>query len=100
MYVQILRTSIIEDCNKEERDELAQQFRDTIRSIVVLFNSLFIVVLAELSSSALSKMISTILNPLKSMLNVPKDQYISIQLFHPSFRNFLVDKKRCRDEDF
>ncbi len=100
MYIQILRTSVIGDCNEEERGELAQRFRGTVGSIVVLFNSLSTVVLAELSPPALSKTISTILNPLKSVLNVPKDRHAPIQLLHPSFRDFLVDKKRCRDEDF
>ena len=100
MYVQILRTSVIGDCNEEEKGELAQRFRGTVGSIVVLFNSLSAVVLAELSPPALSKTISTTLNPLKSVLNVPKDRHAPIQPLHPSFRDFLVDKKRCRDKDF
>lgn len=100
MYIQILRTSVIGDCNEEEKGELAQRFRGTMGSIIVLFNSLSAVALAELSPSALLKTISTILNPLKSVLNVPKDRHAPIQSLHPSFRDFLVDKKRCRDEDF
>ena len=91
---------MIGDCNEEEKGKLAQRFRGTVGLIVVLFNSLSAIVLAELSPPALSKTISTTLNPLKSVLNVPKDRYTPIQPLHPSFRDFLVDKKRCRDEDF
>ena len=49
IYIQILRTSVIEDCNEKEVDILARRFRDTVGSIIVLFDSLSTVVLARLS---------------------------------------------------
>ena len=99
IYIQILRTSVIEDCNEKEGDILARRFRDTVGSIIVLFDSLSAVVLARLSP-ALSETISTTLDPLKSVLNVPEDPNAPIQLLHPSFRDFLVDKERCFDRHF
>ena len=99
IYIQILKTSVIGDCNEKEKDILAQRFRDTVGSIIVLFDSLSTVVLARLSS-ALSETISITLDPLKSVLNVPEDPNTPIQLLHPSFRDFLVNKDRCLDRHF
>ena len=90
---------MIKDCNEKEVDILVRRFRDTVGSIIVLFNSLSIVVLVRLSL-ALSETISIILDPLKSVLNVPEDRNVLIQLLHPSFRDFLVNKDRCLDRYF
>lgn len=99
MYIQILKTSVIGNCNENEAHILAKRFRDTIGSIIVLFASLSSEVLARLFPS-LSETISITLDSLKSVLNVPKDQASSIQLFHPSFRDFLVRQERCFDRHF
>ena len=99
MYTQILRTSVIGDCNKKEQDILTQRFRDTVGSMVVLFDSLSTAVLARLFS-ALSETISTTLDPLKSALNVPEDRKAPIHLLHPSFRDFLVNNDRYLDRHF
>jgi len=40
------------------------------------------------------------LEPLHSVLNVPEDESSPIELFHLSFRDFLLDKKRCPDPRF
>ena len=68
-------------------------------SIIVLFNSLSTAVLAKLFL-ALFETISTILDPLKSVLNVPKDRNAPIHLLYPSFRDFLVNSDRCLDRHF
>ena len=99
IYIQILKKSVIGDCNEKEEDILAQRFRDTVGSIIVLFDSLSTVILARLSP-ALSETISITLDPLKSVLNVPEDRNAPIQLLHPSFRDFLVNKDRCLDRHF
>ncbi|PWY89096.1 hypothetical protein BO70DRAFT_426763 [Aspergillus heteromorphus CBS 117.55] len=41
-----------------------------------------------------------ILNSLNSVLIVPQDRNAAVQLFHLSFRDFLLDKRRCQDERF
>jgi hypothetical protein len=40
------------------------------------------------------------LDNLHSILEVPKDQCHLIHLHHPSFCDFLLDKRRCRDQHF
>ena len=67
--------------------------------VIVLFDSLSTFVLARLSP-ALSETISITLDPLRSVLNVPEDRHAPIQLLHPSFRDFLVNKERCFDRHF
>ena len=89
----------LKHCNEKEVDILARRFRDTVGSIIVLFNSLSTVVLARLSP-ALSETISITLDPLKSVLNVPEDRNTSIQLLYSSFRDFLINKDRCLDRHF
>lgn len=99
VYVQILRTSVIGDCNEREKEILAQRFRHTVGSIITLFASLSTFTLAKLFP-ALSDTISVTLDPLKSLLNVPEDRTSPIQLLHPSFRDFLINQERCFDTLF
>jgi hypothetical protein len=40
------------------------------------------------------------LDDMHSILEVPKDQGHQIRLHHPSFRDFLLDRQRCRDLRF
>lgn len=40
------------------------------------------------------------LNDLRSILDVPEELTSPIRLHHPSFRDFLLDKNRCRDTNF
>lgn len=90
---------MIGDCNEKEVDILAQRFRDTVGSIIVLFSSLSTVTLGGLFL-ALSSTINITLSLLKSVLNVPENQTSPIQLLHPSFRDFLVNPERCLDRNF
>jgi hypothetical protein len=40
------------------------------------------------------------LNDLQSILDIPKERTQPIRLQHPSFRDFLLDEKRCADSNF
>lgn len=40
------------------------------------------------------------LNDLLSILNIPEEQAQPIRLYHPSFREFVLNHKRCRDLNF
>ena len=68
---------MIEDCNEKEGDILARLFRDTVGSIIILFDSLSAIVLIRLSV-ALLEIISIILDSLKSILNISEDRNILI----------------------
>lgn len=99
MYIQILKSSVFEDCNEKEKEVLSQRFRSTVGSIIILFDSLSTIVLKSLLPT-LSRTVDITLRPLKSLLDIPEDQYTPIRILHPSFRDFLVNQERCRDRDF
>jgi hypothetical protein len=98
MYTNILVSSV-EDCDEEDKPEASELFRQIIGCIVILFDALSVAALSELLSVE-SEMIGLILNSLHSVLDVPECQDSPIRLFHPSFRDFLLDEQRCLDDQF
>lgn len=90
MYVQILTSSVFDDCNENEKNLLSRQVRSIVGSIIMLFDSLSTAVL-KLLFPKLSETIDIRLEPLKSLLEVPDDGYTPIRLLHPSCRDFLVN---------
>lgn len=102
MYSKILEY----DLKELEDDEITtffKNFRDVVGSVILLFDSL--------SANALSKVcdieiedVCNILNSLRSVLDIPKSLNFEsldcpIRLFHLSFREFLLDKKRCPNHE-
>ncbi|OKL61940.1 hypothetical protein UA08_02648 [Talaromyces atroroseus] len=67
----------------------------------------FIVVSVEpLSSSGIEQLLqishshtASILKNLHSVLTIPEDDGLPVRIFHQSFRDFLLDDSRCKDED-
>jgi hypothetical protein len=96
IYIQILQHSFKRVENKEK---IAKSFRWIVGSITILFEPLSAFALAKLLSEQ-KDTITLRLRHLHSVLNIPKDQDQPIRLLHPSFRDFLLDKQRCRDEHF
>ncbi|MCJ1467401.1 hypothetical protein MMC07_006025 [Pseudocyphellaria aurata] len=100
MYIQILKSAVFgAECNKKERIVLGSQFRDIVGPIIVLFDTVSTITLKSLLPT-LSETIDITLEPLKSLLDVSNNQNKPIRLLHPSFRDFLIDQKRCRARDF
>ena len=103
MYMQILRDSMAGDFSDAERRDLTDQFRCVVGSIVVLFDTLSAAALRRLLLPLETKsvdIVSTTLDPLYSVLNIPDDTESPIGLLHPSFRDFLLDQHRCSDDRF
>ncbi|KAI9775820.1 MAG: hypothetical protein M1839_000871 [Geoglossum umbratile] len=99
IYAQILRDSLIGDSIDQDRVELIDLFRQTVGPVVIIFDLLSITALSKLLSIELSN-IKGILYYLRSVLDVPDKEESPIKLLHPSFRDFLLNKERCRDEQF
>jgi hypothetical protein len=95
MYMLVLRQPIT-DCCDEERNDLVRRFKRIVGSIIILSEALSSIAL-EMLLHVRPREISTILNPLRSVLNVPDDDKSPVQYFHLSFHDFLLDKKRCTD---
>ena len=97
MYSQILQLSFKGINSPKDRQQLASIFRQVVGAIVILFNPLSAVSIARLLDVD-GKIIQMRLRHLHSVLEVPNSQTHTIKLLHPSFRDFLLDKERCTDQ--
>jgi hypothetical protein len=96
IYLTVLKHSISSGYLDEEIEEVCDMLKHTLGSIVVLLSSL--------SSSSLSRLlhlpredINRTFEDLHAILDIPKDLNRPLRLHHPSFRDFLLNKDRCRD---
>jgi hypothetical protein len=80
--------------SKSHHATVLQRFRLVVGTIVTLFNPLPKPAIAVLLSLSISQ-VSGVLDYLHSVLRVPNDETSPVQLFHLSFRDFLVDQKYC-----
>lgn len=99
IYTSILRFSVLGDAVEEEKDQISSLFKKVVGSIIVLFE--------PLSPKCLSVMVNTppsiveeTLTGLHSVLAVPEKSNDTVHLLHLSFRDFLIDEKRCFDGNF
>lgn len=99
MYEQILNHSVVGDCEGQEKNMLCGRFRQIVGAIVILFDNLSASTLSQLLLVPM-RMMDVTLDPLHSVLNIPQNKDGPIKLLHPSFRDFLVDHKRCGDNSF
>jgi hypothetical protein len=95
IYLTVLKHSISE-YSDEEKEEVCDMLKQTLGSVVVL--------LSPLSASSLSgllhlpkKEIDQTFEDLHAILDIPKDPTYLLRLHHPSFRDFLLNKDRCRE---
>lgn len=95
LYTQILQRLF--EKIQQNRDGVAETFRQVVGSLVVLSEPLSASSLAELLDIPLN-LVNLRLGHLHSVLNIPRDQKAPIRLLHPSFRDFLLDKERCLDQ--
>lgn len=73
-----------------QRDDLIREFHQVVGSIVVLETPLSIASLSGLLDIP-ERQIQLRLNSLHSVLRVPNDESLPVQIFHLSFRDFLLD---------
>jgi hypothetical protein len=99
IYLMVLKYSISESYYEHEKNELCEMFKQIVGSIIVVFEALSVDTLAKLLDTSKEEVDHT-LHDLHSLLEVPESQKHPIRLLHPSFRDFLLDKQRCRDQHF
>ncbi|CAG8371423.1 unnamed protein product [Penicillium salamii] len=73
-----------------QRDDLIREFHQVVGSIVMLETPLSIASLSRLLGIP-ERQIQLRLNSLHSVLRVPNDESLPVQIFHLSFRDFLLD---------
>ncbi|OCK75650.1 HET-domain-containing protein [Lepidopterella palustris CBS 459.81] len=99
IYTTVLKNSVPLEYTDEEKDESCRILRQVLGSVIVLFATLSIHSLSRLVCVSKEDIYQTV-EDLHSILNVPKDQTQPLRLLHPSFRDFLLDKDRCKDLNF
>ncbi len=98
IYTQVLRNSIRKS-DEDSKKKLQETFRYIVGSIVILFDVLSIPSLAKLLSISEGNVIAS-LRFLHSLIYIPRDLDSPIRLLHHSFRDFLLDCRRCSSESF
>ena len=99
IYITILTHSVSGSFDEYEREELYRLFKEIVGSIVVLIDPLSAVNLANLLGKT-EEEIYQALDDLHSVLEVPESQEYAIRFLHSSFRDFLLSKERCWDQQF
>ena len=87
------------ECTDEEKEDLYDMLRQVLGAVVVLFSTLPIYSFSKLLNVP-SEDINQTVEDLYSIIDVPEDLTQPIRLHHPSFRDFLLDKQRCKDPNF
>ena len=96
IYKQVLKRSVDADYSEKIKLQLSERFRLIIGSIAVLSDSLSAAALAKLLDVSLEKDVNLTLGRLRSVLSGGS----RIRLLHTSFRDFLLDQRRCSDPQF
>ncbi|BAE64234.1 unnamed protein product [Aspergillus oryzae RIB40] len=91
VFEQILH-SRDDDDDEDEKEQLVQEYRVIVGTIIILANPLGLTSLAKLLNMP-SNDVSRRLDFLHSVLSIPDDEDTPIQLFHQSFRDFLLHPK-------
>jgi len=99
IYTQILRHSVLGATDTDEHEELLRRFKECIGSVVMMSDMIPRKNLARLLFLPKWKVELTLM-PLNSVLNVPLIEDQPIRILHPSFRDFLLDRRRCFDIRF
>ncbi|KAK7416688.1 hypothetical protein QQX98_005014 [Neonectria punicea] len=98
IYTNVLQDSIQQDYNEKEKAELYDMLREVLGSIVILSSPLSIESLANLLSIPINDVKDTLAD-LHTIFHIPRQASRPVRLHHPTFRDFLLNKSRCRDPD-
>jgi hypothetical protein len=99
IYIQVLQHCLQKISNEGTKPSIAAFIRQCVGPIVILFNPLSVDAVANLVNID-NRRLRRVLNQLRSVLDIPDDRVDPVQLHHPSFRDFCLDKLRCSDPQF
>jgi hypothetical protein len=97
-YTPILRSQITE-LPKGEREEVIEDFRVIVGSIVTLASPLSVAALSRLIDH-LPDAVDERLDALHSVLSIPLERTMPVRLLHLSFRDYLVDPENKERVEF
>jgi hypothetical protein len=99
IYLTVLDSSIRPSFTPQDVTDFHNKIKYLLGSIVVLFSSLSVKSLSNLLSKAEKEIIWT-MQDLHALLDIPGGVDRVIRLHHPSFRDFLLNRRRCCDSYF
>jgi hypothetical protein len=101
IYLTVLKNSISAEFDEEEKEEMYTALREILGSLVVLYSPLTAKSLATLLNTP-KVGVDDALEDLHAILDIPRanDPDRPIRIHHPSFRDFLLSKDRCKSLDF
>jgi hypothetical protein len=99
IYTTVLTNSIGREHNEKETLQLRELFREVVGPIIISSEPLSVSNLVGLLGTDVEALNQTLSN-LHSVLHVPEAESGTIRLLHPSFRDFLLDHKRCSNPQF
>lgn len=95
IYLTVLKRPV-RQYTKYERKKWYTLMKEILGAIVLLYSPLSATSLSRLLLRSIEEVYRT-LHELHSILDVPQHSTYHIRLHHPSFRDFLLNKDRCRD---
>jgi hypothetical protein len=95
LYITVLRSSV-HKYKKPQRKKWRELLGTTMGAIAVLFSLMSTQSLRQLLNTAQDQIDQT-LNDLHAIVDIPKNSARPLRLHHPSFRDFLLDRKRSED---
>ena len=99
IYLTVLRDSIRQDYDDDEKEELYETLRKILGSIVTLFSPLSLEALVNLLGTKTEDVTETLAD-LHTIFAIPSQNDRPIRLHHPTFRDFLLDKTRCSQAEY
>jgi hypothetical protein len=99
IYITVLQKSIQPGFSQQDKERFCSMLRNILGSIVTLFSPLSVDSLSKMLVIPKQK-VDRMLKDLYAILDIPNDHTRRLHLHHPSFRDFLLDKSRCRDSNF
>ncbi|KAH6667462.1 vegetative incompatibility protein HET-E-1 [Halenospora varia] len=99
VYTTVLKSTIHEEYLETEKEDRYLVLKQVLGTVVLLYSPLSIDSLTRLLYVP-KETIEGGLAELHSILDIPKDTGRPLRLHHPSFRDFLLNKDRCRDLNF
>jgi hypothetical protein len=99
IYTTVLTNSVRGEYDEEETLRLRELFRQVVGPIIISPEPLSVSNIAKLLGKDIEALNRTLSN-LHSVLHVPEAESGTVRLLHPSFRDFLLDQKRCSNLQF
>ena len=99
MYIKILKHCIMRNRSGIALERALQRFQNVIGSFIVLLSTLSMPAISVLLDTDI-KEVKISFDPLYSLVYVPPEQHSPLHTLYPSFRDFLLDRRRCSEVHF